>query len=260
MRIAPAKNGAAWLVRGFALFRRNPSVWLMLAFAYWLSVTLLAQLPYLGRALSMVLLPPVTMSFLALCAALEAGKPVHPGILAAAFRSRFRELAMLGVLNLACFIVVLAAVSLADGAVLEWALGGPGAARETVSEASAARTMLTATVAAMPVMLVFWFAPPLVGWGGMGALQSLFYSFFAVWRNWRAFAVYGAVLVLVGVVLLTVLGLVAALTRQNDAVSVVLLVLTVFLMPTGFASSYASYRDVFPEAGTRHPGDDAPAA
>jgi hypothetical protein len=260
MRIVPAKNGAAWLVRGYALFRRNPPLWLMLALAYWLAATLLAQLPYVGRALSIVLLPPVTMGFLALCAGLEAGRPVHPGILVGAFRARFRELALLGVLNLACFVLVLALASLANGSVLEWGLSGPSAPQDEASEASAARAMLITTAAGMPVMLAFWFAPPLVGWGGMGALQSLFYSFFAVWRNWRAFAVYGLALVFIGVVLLTVLGMVAALTRRNEVVWAVMLLATVLLMPAAFASSYASYRDVFPEGATRHPDRDTNAA
>src|SRR5438094_9392625 len=54
--------------------------------------------------------------------------------------------------------------------------------------------MLVATVAATPVLMAFWFATVLAAWNRIGAAQSLFYSFFAVLRNWRAFFVYGAVL------------------------------------------------------------------
>ena len=38
----------------------------------------------------------------------------------------------------------------------------------------------------------------LAAWNRIGAAQSLFYSFFAVWRNWRAFLVYGSALLLAG--------------------------------------------------------------
>ena len=30
MRIVPARNGLAWLLRGWNLFRRNPGAWVML--------------------------------------------------------------------------------------------------------------------------------------------------------------------------------------------------------------------------------------
>src|SRR4051794_4048374 len=118
MRIVPAKSGAAWLVRGLALFRRNPPTWLLLVFPYWLSAALLGQLPYAGRAISMVLLPAFTMSFMALCAALDAGAPPRARVLVDAFRRRFRELATLGVLYLAALVLVLALSSLADDGLL----------------------------------------------------------------------------------------------------------------------------------------------
>ena len=41
MRIVAAKNGWTWLVQGFALFRKNPPMWLFLVFTYWLAVALL---------------------------------------------------------------------------------------------------------------------------------------------------------------------------------------------------------------------------
>jgi len=250
MKIVPARNGVAWLARGFALFRRNPPAWLALAFAYWLAAALLAQIPYAGHALSIVLLPPVTMIFLTLCRDLEAGSAVRAGALVDAFRARFRDLATLGLLNFACFMLVLALASLADGSVLDLALGARDPSQEPPAGAAAARADLVAIAASLPVMFAFWFATPLAGWGGMGPLQSLFYSFFAAFRNWRAFVVYVAALIGVGVVLLTALGMVAAITRQSEIVWYALLLAMILLMPIGLASSYASYRDVFPEGRT----------
>ena len=52
MRVVPARNGWSWLVRGFALFRKNPPMWLFLVFTYSLAVTLLGQIRYLGPAAS----------------------------------------------------------------------------------------------------------------------------------------------------------------------------------------------------------------
>jgi hypothetical protein len=250
MRIVPAKSGAAWLVRGFALFRKNPPTWLLLVFAYWLTAALLGQLPYAGPALSMVLLPAFTMIFMALCAALEAGAPLSAGLVLDAFRTRFRNLAVLGVLYLVSIVLVLAIASIADdGALLEWALAGREPSQEAIMDGRASRALLAAALAGTPVVLAFWFAPPLVGWGGMSAVQSLFYSFFAAWRNWRAFLVYGAVLMLAGVALLAVLAMVAVLARgRADVLRSSMLLATVLSLPILFGSFYASYRDVFPQA------------
>ena len=56
-------------------------------------------------------------------------------------------------------------------------------------------------VLASPLLMAFWFAPLLTAWNGVGAGKSLFFSFVASWRNWRAFAMYGLTLAVVGAVL-----------------------------------------------------------
>jgi len=251
MRIVPAKNGAAWLGRGLVLFRRNPPAWLLAVLVYWLAVGLLGQLPHIGRALSMLVLPPFTMSFMALCALLEAGVPLRPRLLVDAFRARLPVLVTLGALYLVCILAVLALASLVDdGVLLDWALEGREPQPDAIAEGRASRGLLAGALGLTPVMMAFWFAPPLVGWGGMGAAQSLFYSFFAAWRNWRAFLVYGAMLMLGGVAVLAAMSMVAVLTHGNaDSVHAALLAATLLSLPILFGSFYASYREVFPEAG-----------
>src|SRR5438270_7676069 len=64
MRVVPAKNGWSWLVRGFALFRKSPPMWLFLVFTYWIAATLLGQIRYVGPAASTVLLPVFFVSFM----------------------------------------------------------------------------------------------------------------------------------------------------------------------------------------------------
>jgi hypothetical protein len=81
----------------------------------------------------------------------------------------------------------------------------------------------------------------------MGAVQALFYSFFAVWRNWRAFVVYGAALALAGAVFITALTVAAIAARgQAEALRFLGLIFTMLTLPIVFASFYASYRDIFP--------------
>jgi len=116
MRVVPAKNGWLWLVRGFALFRKSPPMWLFLVFTYWIAATLLGQIRYVGPAASTVLLPAFFVSFMVMCAVIERGGLLRPGLLFAGFRSGLSTLIALGALSLVAIVVVLgvAALRLSD--------------------------------------------------------------------------------------------------------------------------------------------------
>jgi hypothetical protein len=249
MRVVPARNGWSWLVRGFALFRKNPPMWLFLVFTYWIAVALLGQIRYLGPAASTVLLPAFSVSFMVMCAVLERGGLLRPALLFAGFRSGPGTLIALGVLYLLSIVVVLGVASLADaGALMNWILSGQEPSIEALRDGSVSLAMLVASLAAAPVLMAFWFAPVLAAWNRIGAAQSLFYSFFAVGRNWRAFFVYGAVLALAGAVFLMAVTAAAVLTQgKMQVLRSLALIFTLVSLPTVFASFYASYRDIFPE-------------
>jgi hypothetical protein len=248
MRVVPAKNGWFWLLRGFALFRKSPAMWLFLVFTYWIAVAFLGQIRYIGLATSTVLLPAFSVSFMVMCAVLERGGALQPALLFSGFRSRLPTLIALGILYLLSIVAVLAIASLADaGALLQWVLSGEEPPREGLRDGSVSRALVLAAVASAPVLMAFWFAPVLAAWGRMGAAQSLFYSFFAVWRNWRAFVVYGAALALAGAVFITVLTAAAIAARgQAEVLRSLGLIFTMLTLPIVFASFYASYRDIFP--------------
>src|SRR2546425_13001470 len=199
MRVVPARNGWPCMVGSFALFRKSPPMWLFLVFTYWVAVALLGQIRYLGPATSTVLLPAFSVSLLVMCALLDGGGLLRPALLFSGFRSGPATLVALGVLYLLSIIMVLGVASFADaGALMQWVLSGQEPSVEALRDGSVSRAMLVATLAATPVLMAFWFAPVLVAWNRIGAAQSLFYSFFAVLRNWRAFVVYGAALALAG--------------------------------------------------------------
>src|SRR5258706_530867 len=130
-----------------------------------------------------------------------------------------------------------------NGWLMPLILSGKQPPIESLQEGSVLSAMLDATLAVTPVAMAFWFAPVIAAWNRIGAAQSLFYSFFAVWRNWRAFFVYGAVLALAGAVFLIILTF-AALLVQGRMQGLHSLALILFLVswPTLLASFYASYR------------------
>jgi hypothetical protein len=110
-------------------------------------------------------------------------------------------------------------------------------------------------------MMMFWFAPPLAAWHGAGPGKALFFSFFACLMNWRAFLAYGAATAFVTLVLpfvaLSLLVIASGGTLRLSAMALVFPLLIV-LLPTLFASFYASYRDVFATPAAEAPEPPPP--
>jgi len=255
MRIVPARQGMAWLVNGWRLFKRTPGTWLALVAVYWLLVTLLNEVRYAGPLAATVLLPAFSVSFMNISADAAAGNKLLIAALWSGFRNRFPALLMLGGLYVLALLATLGLSALADGgAVFRWFVFGEPPSKADFESGGLGNGMLVAAAVGTPVLMAFWFAPVLAAWRGLGAAQSLFYSFFASLRNWRAFLLYGAALSAAGAVLSALVMIIAAAFAGNVAVLHGFMQgLSIVMLPTIFASFYFGYRDVFPEA-------DAPAA
>lgn len=247
-RIVPAVQGARWLATGWRLFRSAPFGWLAATFAYWLVMSLLSVLPLAGGAAAVVLVPVFTVGFMSLARALEHGGAFDLRLLFDGFRHHARRQLLLGIVYLAAFAAVLAVSSAADGGMLaRWVLGGRRPAPEALDAPAMLGAALLAMAAYLPVMLAFWFAPPLAAWHSLGAGKALFFSFAACVMNWRALLAYGvlAALVTLALPLLMLDVLVLAAGGALELATPLLAALIVVLLPILFASFYASYRDVF---------------
>jgi len=246
-RIVGAGRGARWLGEGWRLFRAAPLGWLAAVFAYWLAMTLISLVPLAGLVAAAVLVPAFSVGFMAIARATSRGSPAELGLLFEGLRHEPRSQIVLGVVYFACLALLLGASTLADdGALARWMLTGKRPDEEVLQSPDFLAALLIAALLYLPVMAAFWFAPPLAAWHSVGAAKALFFSFAASVMNWRAFLAYGAVTAVVTLVIpfaaLTVLTLAAAL--RFPAASLVFPLLLIVL-PTLFASFYASYRDVF---------------
>jgi hypothetical protein len=248
----PARRGWHWLSDGFAIFRRRQ---LLLSFAvlgYWMVMALISAFPYIGRIAAMVLIPVFSVSLMNACRLLESSRPgplaFAPPLLFSGFRKNLPPLLKLGVVYFACTVGVLALVALVDDGVLfrMVVLGEPQRGEVLDGEAVKLAAQL-ALALFMPLMMAYWYAPVLVAWHDLPAGKSLFFSFVACLRNWRAFLVYGAAIVLFGALLPGVLAAVLSSVLPSGGVVSIMLtsLLVLFLLPTLYASFYISYRDVF---------------
>jgi hypothetical protein len=241
-RRLPARHGVLWLLAGFALFRRQPPLMTALTFGYLLTVIVVNLIPKIGPLLLPLLLPALTVILANGCRAIERGNAFVSEALTFSLSAQRVGLIRLGGLHL------LGSSLLVLGG---FALGEPINLSDGMSseEAAALLTELSILlVLASPMLMAFWFAPLLTAWNGVSAGKSLFFSFVASWRNWRAFAMYGLALVLVGAVVPGMILIVAGLISESlqNVLAVALRMLLIFILaPVMVASVYLSYRDVF---------------
>lgn len=246
MVIVPAGRGWRWIRHGLALVGRAPLGWLVVSMTYWLAMGMISRLPYLGLLVASLVTPALAVSFMAILRELDRGRGLELRLAAEGFKRNLAALVTLGGVYLAVTLAIFAATALADGGALaRWTLSGrnPVAGQDGLVGAIAIAIALW-----IPMQLAFWFAPMLAAWHGMPAPKALFFSFFAALRNWRAFLVYGlAGAAAIGLGTAVVYNLQRTPAGPQIVPTIVFLLLVVFI-PVFYATAYASYRDVFPEA------------
>src|SRR5689334_6710153 len=232
-RIVAAARGARWLAEGWQLFRAAPLGWLAAVFGYWLIMTVISLVPFIGVAAAAILVPAFTVGFMALARAASRRAPLEPVLLFDGFRHEPRTQLLLGAVYLGCLALLLAASTLADdGALARWMLTGARPGDEDLQSSEFVGALTTAGGLYLPVMLAFWFAPPLAAWHTVGVLKALFFSLAASVMNWRAFLVYGAVMAVITLAVPFLLVQLLALAGAGGLGTGIVLPFVVLILPT----------------------------
>ena len=234
-RNVAAGNGWQWIRGGFELFRLNPVIWIALFFIYLMLGMMLSLIPVVGPIVLNLLAPVFMAGFMLGCQALESGEELEINHLFAGFKQNTAQLITVGGLYLAGIIVVAGLVfMMTGGAMLSEGAHGLGMEQGQAMEAATSGGLLLAVLVALvlllPLIMAYWFAPTLVIFHGLGAVDAMKLSFTACLRNLLPFTVYS----LISMVLLVLAAIPFGLG---------LLV----MIPTMTASLYVSYKDIFSE-------------
>jgi len=174
-RVVSFARGTRWLFDGWHLFKVSPPMWLALVFAYWGVMTLVSFVPLLGVAAATVLIPGMSVGFMAASRNCERGTRLELRMLFEGFRGRWPVQLALGVVYLLLLAGVIGGTTLADGGALaRWMLTGRRPEDETLQSDEFVAALATAAGLYLPVMMLYWFAPVLGAWHSMGATQALF--------------------------------------------------------------------------------------
>lgn len=227
-RTVAAGRGWDWIVEGFALFRKQPGIWILMTVVLGVLFILISMIPFLGSFASALLFPIFGGGLMLGCKDLDRGGALEFEHLFAGFRQKTGDLVMVGAFNLIGWvIIVFAVIAVVGGGVFMGVMRG-GVEGASLSLASLLIAMLLVAALSLPVYMATWFAPGLIVLQDMAAAAALKSSFFACLRNWIPFLVYGVVLLVLGIVAAIPLGLGYLV-----------------LVPVLVASIYTAYRDIF---------------
>lgn len=227
-RTVGAGRGWYWIVEAFALFRKQPGIWILAAVVLGVLCIAISMIPLLGSLANALLLPIFGAGLMLGCKALDQGGNLELAHLFAGFKHRTGDLVLVGVFNLVGWVlIVLAVIAVVGGGVAMAMLRG-GAPGASLSLASMLIALLLVLGLSVPLYMATWFAPVLIVLHEMAPLAALKASFFACLRNWIPFLAYGVVLLVLCIVAAIPLGLGYLI-----------------LIPVGIASVYTAYRDIF---------------
>lgn len=244
VRTLPARHGLLWLIAGWRLLRRYPRQMTSITLVYFLVVLIVNLIPFIGPFLLPLALPMLTALLGNACRALDHDQPLTQDTLSAGLEAQRINLLRLGGLHLLGSVILL----LASQPLMIELNPDQSKAAEQLSDVLSHLGLFL--LLASPVVMAFWFAPLLAAWNGMTALKALFFSFVASWRNWRAFTVYGLVILGVGIALPGAVIVIASLFMPSMAGILAMfarMALVLLVGPVLVASIYISYRDVFSE-------------
>ena len=249
LNVVPARTGIAWVKLGIKTFFKQPLAMGGLFFMFMALISLVSQLPFVGAALALVVLPAATIGLMAATQVASEGKFPMPAVLFTAFRAgtkKTQAILMLGALYAVGFLLVLGVSALFDGGQFaNFYLGGGAMTKEIISTSAFQMATWAAMVLYLPLSLMFWHAPALVHWHDVSPIKALFFSFIACVKNFAAMVVYFFMWLAVFSLGGLVLTLVAVATGSESAVSFVMLPAALLMATMFFTSIYFTFKDSF---------------
>lgn len=227
-RSVDAGRGWDWIVEAFALFRKQPGLWILVTVALGAICIVVSLIPVLGALANALLFPIFAAGLMLACKDLDQGGSIEIAHLFLGFKRKTSDLVLVGVFNLIGWVVIaLAVIAVVGGGVFLAMLRG-GAPGASISIVSVLIALLLVAGLSVPLYMATWFAPALIILHELAPLAALKASFHACLRNWIPFLIYGLAML--------VLGILAAIPAGLGFL---------VLIPVLTASVYTAYRDIF---------------
>ena len=230
-----ASHGWAWIAKGFALFRMNPVMWILMFAIYLLIAMVLSYINLVGPLVLNLLAPVFVGGFMFGCRALDNGEQLELNHLFAGFKQHTGQLITVGGIYMTGILLVMSVMFFSIGPDAMHALTSGNELTSKQAEAILGhgfyKTLLIGLLLIVPLVMSYWFAPTLIIFNELTAAQAMRQSFLACVENILPFMVYGLITMVLLMLAIIPLGLGLLL-----------------MIPVMTASIYTSYSDIFEDA------------
>jgi len=255
LKLVPPRQGIVWVKNGLRVFFMRPLAFCLLFLLYMI----------VGPSLMLAVAPLATIAFMLATQEALQGRFPMPGVFIQPLRIDKKRLwgqVKLGLSYAACTLALYLISRAIGGDAMEQlntAMTAGKSPEELAPLLSDPRLQAWWFVLLVGVGLLavpFWYAPPLVHWGGMSAGKAVFFSTIACWRNKGALAVFSLSWAAVMLVVAIISGTLFALLGARQYAVAAIMPAALMLSAAFYASLYFTFADCF-EPGE---GADAPVA
>lgn len=233
-RSVNAGQGWRWIAEGFALFKKNPPIWMVLFVMYFMILFGITMIPFLGVVVPNLLQPIFIAGLMMACRDLEKGQELEIRHLFAGFLHNTGQLLTIGVLMLIGGVIVAGLTMLAGGGAMlgSVAVNGMMGGEPPDVPLGATGSMMVAALVALalltPLLMAYWFAPALVFFHDIPAPQAMMLSFRASLANLWPLTVFGTIAFFLMLIAMIPIGLGMLV-----------------VMPLIMITIYTGYKDIF---------------
>jgi uncharacterized membrane protein len=228
-----AGRGAAWWTESWALFMKNPGMWLIFGLMFFGGSVVLGWIPVVGGLALAVVTQVIIGGWMLSARKLESGGTLEAADLFLGFKDKdkLNPLLIVGAMALgATIVIILVGALLGGGAIMGMAAGGArrSAAGMMAGAGMGLLTLLVVMVLGFVFAMAFWYAPALVVFRNMAPVDAVKASWAATLKNVVALLIYGLIWIVAAVIASIPLGLG-----------------WIVLLPLTMLGMYRSYVDLF---------------
>jgi uncharacterized membrane protein len=228
-RAVDAGRGVTWWSEGWALFMKNAGISIVISLIMCVITFVLAIIPFLGSLALSLLFPVFIGSWMLIARKLETGGTPEIGDLFLGFKDKLTPLITIGGLVLVATIVLMVVfMVLGMGGAMFGAAAGGSRGGMMAGFGAAAVMMLIGLAYGVVVGMALFYAPALVVFQDMPAIDAMKTSFAAGLKNIVAFLIFGVLYFIAAIIASIPLGLG-----------------WLVLVPVLLFAAYRSYIDVF---------------
>ncbi len=251
-RKVPAGNGAGWIFSGFGLFRKNPISWIFSTIVFFVASGLIQIVPFLGAVAANLLNPVFAAGFIMGAADQDAGDDFSVRHLFAGFSNNFGQLILFALVFFFGAFLVMGLFAVVMFTVMAGGLAAMQNPDLFMNMSPVVMVLFFLILAAImvPMAMMYWFSPALIALNDLSFFDAMKMSLQACLKNILPFMLYGAVFLLIGVVVTGAAAVVIPIMVQAGKIPTVLAVIPLVVIglavtPVAIASIYTSYRDIF---------------